>query len=230
MREAFITLKKNKRQLNIRKDNKGTTLAEMIVTFALIGLFLACAVAVISSSVLMHGEITGAMRAQTVGDMLLTKITGELAAAQLGPADEYGLIWETSEGAPAMIIGSSEDTGADVGNGVAFYSRDGLKTRIYIKDGLLILHYDALHRINPDGTVISEPEREWGFDSRTYMGYRITDFEVFRANDGNVIEVKITLLNLKTGYEYSARKTVGCYNFETEKDFEKIREGNIISL
>lgn len=46
-----------------KKDNRGMSLAELIVTFALMGIFLAAVAVVISSSVLIHSELTGTMYA-----------------------------------------------------------------------------------------------------------------------------------------------------------------------
>lgn len=69
--EVFTTLKKN---------NKGTTLTEMIVTFALTGIFLVAAAGILSSAVLIHGQLTSTMNAQNVGEMLLDKITGEMSS------------------------------------------------------------------------------------------------------------------------------------------------------
>lgn len=69
--EVFTTLKKN---------NKGTTLTEMIVTFALTGIFLVAAAGILSSAVLIHGQLTATMNAQNVGEMLLDKITGEMSS------------------------------------------------------------------------------------------------------------------------------------------------------
>ena len=63
-----IFLEKNRDFLD---DNRGVTLTEMIVTFALIGIFMAAAVSVISSAVITHSELTASMYAQSVGEMLL---------------------------------------------------------------------------------------------------------------------------------------------------------------
>ena len=65
----------------MKKDNRGITLTEMIVTFALVAIFMAAAVSVITSAVVTHSELTASMYAQSVGEMLLDKVTGELAGA-----------------------------------------------------------------------------------------------------------------------------------------------------
>ena len=42
-------------------DNRGVTLTEMIITFALVGIFMAAAVSVITSAVITHSELTASM-------------------------------------------------------------------------------------------------------------------------------------------------------------------------
>lgn len=182
----------------LRKNNAGTTLAELIVTFALMGIFMASTAAIISSSVLVHSQITGTMYAQSVGETLLDKITGELAAAK--PA-----------GSPSLIMGKIVKEGKDVGNGVSFYGKDGEREYLFVEDGLLVLQAEDI----------------WQLDQKAYMGYRLSDLQVNRLNEQNVFEVVIKLTNLKTGFEYTASRAVQCYNFQTEADYSKIMEGNI---
>ena len=129
-----------------KKDNRGMSLAELIVTFALMGIFLAAVAVVISSSVLIHSELTGTMYAQSVSETLLDM-----------KADE-----------------------------------------------------------------------NWKMDEKAYMGYRITEMKISRLNKENVLEIVLTIRNLKTDFTYTASRAVACYNFESEKDFEKIREEDIL--
>ena len=192
--EAFTTL---------RRNNKGTTLAEMIVTFALVGIFLVSASGIISSAVLVHGELTATMYAQSVGEMLLDKITGELCAA-------------SNTGSDAMIITERTEQENYSGNEVAYYDRDGRAARILVEDGLLVIHYDELVRVQDDGEVLTLAEQDWKLDGKAYMGYRISELQIERLNDSNVMEVKLKIKNLKTGFEYSASKCTKCYNFKTE--------------
>jgi Tfp pilus assembly protein PilE len=170
----------------LKKDNKGITLAELIVTFALMGIFLSAVAMVISSSVVLHSELTDAMYAMSVGETLLDKVTGELAYAM-------------PEGNQAMTLGE---------NTVSFCDREGRQADFSVEDGLLVME-----------TPVS-----WKMDAKAYMGYRITGMQVQRLNEENVLEVTIQLKNLKTGYEYTASRTVKSFNFKTEQDFQKIME------
>lgn len=182
----------------LHSDNKGITLAELIVTFALMGIFLAAAAAVISSSVMMHGELTGTMYATTVSETLLDKVTGELAAAQ-------------PKGTQSIVIGTVLKDGKDCGNGVSFYDRNGVHSCFYVEDRKLVM----------------EGEETFSFDDNAYMGYRITDFAVERLNEENVLKVSLTLTNIKTGVSFATSKTTACYCFETQEDYDRIVEGDI---
>lgn len=184
---------------DLKKDNAGLSLAELIVTFALMGIFLAAVAVVISSSVVIHSELTGAMYAQSVSETLLDKVTGELAAAK--PA-----------GSRSIIVGTVLRDGEDIGKGISFYDREGEKACFTVEDGLLVM----------------EAENDWKMDARAYMGYRISEMQINRLNDENVFEVIIKIKNLKTGYEYTASRAVKSYNFRTEQDYKKIREEDIL--
>lgn len=200
----------------VKEDNRGTTLVEMIVTFALVGIFLAAAVSVISSAVVMHSELTGAMYAQNVGELLLDKITGELAAAQ-------------PEGNRAMVIGDTSGAGGTEGNGAAFHDREGNAVSCMVQEGLLVFHYQESVQVDEQGVVQISEAHDWMLDEKAYMGFRITDMQIQRLEDKNVLEVTIKIKNLKTGFEYSTSRCTQCYNFVSESDYRKIVEGSIWS-
>lgn len=183
----------------LKNDNAGITLAELIVTFALMGIFLASVAAVISSSMVVQSELTGTMYAETVGETLLDKITGEIAAAKVSDSK-------------AIVVGTVLEGENDLGKGISFYDRSGQKACFLIEDGLLVM----------------AAENDWKMDAGAYMGYRITDFQVNRLNDKNVFEIIIKIKNLKTGFEYTASRAVQSYNFRTQQDYDKIVEEDIV--
>lgn len=184
---------------DLKRDNAGYSLAELIVTFALMGIFLAAVAAVISSSVIIHSELTGAMYAQSVSETLLDKVTGELAAAK-------------TTGSKAIVVGKVLKNGEDAGGGIFFYNKDGKKSCFIVEDGMLVM----------------EGESAWRMDDRAYIGYRISEMQINRLNNENVFEVIIKVRNLKTDYEYTASRTIKSYNFKTQQDYEKIKEEDIL--
>ncbi|MDO4303618.1 MAG: type II secretion system protein [Bacillota bacterium] len=195
---------------NLAKDNRGVTLTEMIVTFALVGIFMAAAVSVISSAIVTHSELTASMYAQSVGEMLLDKVTGELAAARAGEED-------------FILIGDTARLGGTEGNGAAFCDRDGKLVVCLVEDGLLRFRYwDAEESLNESNF----PQNEWSFDEKAYMGFRITDMQIHKVDEKNVLEINVKIKNLKTGFEYSTSRCTRCYNFKSDGDYQRITEDN----
>lgn len=199
------------------RDNRGTTLAEMIVTFALIGIFLVAAAGIISSSVILHGNLTSTMHAQSVGLTLLDKVSGELAAAQ-------------PKGGRSLIIGDGQTAGGSLGEGVVFYDRAGNETRGFIREGRLVFAYEESVKVNDRGEVLVSPKREWKLEDKAYMGYQITDMQIDKLEDKNILEISIKIKNLKTGFEYTVSGCTRCYNFKTKAEYAQIVEGNILSF
>lgn len=195
-----IFFPKNK---NFSEDNRGTTLTEMIVTFALIGIFMASAVSVISSAVITHSELTASMYAQSVGEMLLDKVTGELAGARADDGRGIAL--------GAVLVDQEEET---YGDSAAFYDREGRPVVCTVEEGLLCFHYE---------------DSDWALDPKAYMGFRIMQMEIRKRNNQNVLEVSFRIKNLKTGFEYSTVRCTRCYNFKSEEDCRRITDGNEIS-
>lgn len=176
----------------LKNDNAGITLAELVVTFALMGIFLAAAAAVISSSIMVHAQLSGTMYASTVSETLLDKVTGELAGAR-------------AEEEEAIRIGRVYRDGEDLGEGVFFYDREGNPVCFVVEDGLLVM----------------EGKDYFILDEKAYMGYRITGFSVEQLEGKNVLKVTLSLKNLKNGFIYTSDRTTRCYCFSSD-DFKKI--------
>lgn len=189
-------------------DNRGTSLAEMIITFALVGIFMAAVVSVISSAIVIHSELTNSMYAQNVGEMLLDKVTGELAAAS---ADHDKMLW----------IGDAKEIGGTQGSGAVFYDRDGKITLCMVQDRHLVFEYDNADMMQT-GT--------WELADKAYMGYDISDFQISKINEKNILEIKIKIKNKKSGFEYMVSRCTQCYNFASEDDFKKITQGESCPL
>ncbi|RHV49445.1 hypothetical protein DXB46_07960 [Lachnospiraceae bacterium OM04-12BH] len=185
--------RKGRKQVKkLKNDNAGITLAELVVTFALMGIFLAAAAAVISSSIMVHAQLSGTMYASTVSETLLDKVTGELAGAR-------------AEEEEAIRIGRVYRDGEDLGEGVFFYDREGNPVCFVVEDGLLVM----------------EGKDYFTLDEKAYMGYRITGFSVEQLEGKNVLKVTLSLKNLKNGFIYTGDRTTRCYCFSSD-EFKKI--------
>ena len=77
MKKKFL----NDRKIHCKKDNQGSTLVEMIVCFALLGIFMACAAALITSITSIYYTIKGEIYSREVSDIVMTKIVSEIDGA-----------------------------------------------------------------------------------------------------------------------------------------------------
>lgn len=198
------------------REQRGTTLVELIVTFALIGLFMAAASVMMTTSLRLFTRMQATSRAVTVSDMILDKVAGEISAAVLpvgSPgADDYYFWLESSEN----------------GNWVAFKNRLGSPVAIFaaprdgaagnadagaIGSGELFVRYYEL--VNGEHVLRKQPEVDWRYDDQVYMGYRITKLSFSQADRGEkpgVIKIDLTLKHEATGFEYSAYRFARVYN------------------
>lgn len=199
----------------MKKDNRGITLTEMIVTFALVAIFMAAAVSVITSAVVTHSELTASMYAQSVGEMLLDKVTGELAGANAEKG--HGIVISSRQQKEEELIESSAE----------FYDRERRKTTCKINNGLLTFHYPQEVVTDREGRTSIGEEEDWALEEKAYMGFRVTHMQIRRANEENILEITIQIKNLKTGYEYTTSRCTKCYNFNSQSDFNRIRENTV---
>ena len=166
-------MKKNhRRQLN----NSGMTLIEMIVSFALLAIFLVAASAFITSITSIYYQVKGETYARQVSDILLQKIESEIDGAKFGK-DEVN-----SKNNPKITVGYTGKQDADVGVGDTIDLVDKTDTHIRIsrlsdsennKNGELIIHY------YPVGSSVA---RDWKFDKSVYNGFYVEELHFVRGD------------------------------------------------
>lgn len=106
-----------------RIKNRGTTLVEMITTFALISLFMVAATKVISNVVSVYYSAKSISTTLQVSDIIATKIKGEIEGAMT-----TNLIRKNAEGTEtvldyAIIIG--KDSAGNENGRIEFYNHTG---------------------------------------------------------------------------------------------------------
>ena len=215
-----------KRQLHtlrsLLRGRKGATLVELVITFALIGLFAAGTCQIISTSIKVYHQVRGLNNARQVSDTLLEKITGEIEGAQVGV--QYEEAGEDNDGVTLWI--------KDAGATIDLYDRTGSHIYITSKDQKMVIHYyPVMYDVeNETGTSTKETvykEVDWNFDEGVYMGFKISSLKFARADQSlypeNVIRVDMDLTGGGYGTFHSTRY-VECYNFVTDQDFDKIKD------
>ena len=81
----------------LKRRNAGTTLIEMVISFALLGLFVACATVVITYVTNLYYHVRGESYARQVGDIVVNKIQSEIAGATYNAGDGFPYIDKSDE-------------------------------------------------------------------------------------------------------------------------------------
>lgn len=208
------------------KDTWGLTLAELIVTFALTSILMVSAAFVFTGSLRMHYRMKSASTAMIVSDLLLDRISGEIASAAVSENDGY-----------CFQLEQEADVSSGRGEGstwVAFSSRNGSSAMIYSgkpnteneTEGELVIKYfnlaaDHGNEFGAGSLNRTIPEITWKFDSNVYMGCKIKKLTFSRPDPighPNVIRIDLTLENMLSGFEYSTYCYAENYNYK-EQDF-----------
>ena len=194
----------------IKDNRRGSTLVEVIVTFALIGMFLLAATTAVSAAMNAFYRMESLSRAIVVSDTILDKAQGELSLA-------------SADG--ALLCLGGESGGDDWWKTICFYSANGNPVRMESEasvdgKGRFSLYYYPVKDSSSQGT-------DWTFDENFYQGFWIEDLS-FRWNGteeepDNIIEVRLTLTNGNTSY--SQTRFVQCTNFFRPSHFSRIHTG-----
>ena len=149
---------------NRKSNNKGMTLVEMIVCFALLGMFLVAATTVITSVVNLYYQIRGESYARQVGDIIENKIVGELEGTRFFESDT----------SPDNI--TIDNTPTESGNSVSLYDKTNTKVKIYAEDG----DYAAISKPSAEDSRVATT---WTFDKKVYNGYSLESLDFAPANN-----------------------------------------------
>ena len=200
----------HKDMIKMKKGEEGGyTLLEMIVSLALTAILLASATVLLTQSLRLHERLRAATDALLVSEIILDKVTGEIAGAKNNGYEGSTVVIasEGSRGCPSVTL----------------TTRGGRRVEItsdQTEEGAGLLLVFSPTKADPKETL-------WTLDEKLYQGYRLEelDFEPLSRKDGsrtNVIRVSVKLCNEKTGSTYARSRPVACSHFVTEEDLERI--------
>lgn len=208
-----------------KNKDTGFTLVELIVCFALLGIFMVCAMLIISSVMGIYYHAKGVDTGRQVADMVTTKVVGEIEGAVTG-ADVNDTEVSGIESAVDSRIAGTDNTGSfmeymaigDDGSYIDFYDRTGSHVKISVVDDYIDIYYYPVVIGDNSGT---KPGRgvDWTFDPKTYQGYRVSNM-IFTHVGGNIIKLELTVHSDKYG-DYTSIQYIECYNF-TDTDISGI--------
>ncbi len=211
------------------KRSKGFTMVEMIVTFALLSIFMLVVTAVVSNIVNSYYRVKGETYAYQVADILSGKLRGEIEGAKY------------NNGAPSDIPVLGISTESLIGDTISLYDKTDTHVKIGLEDRSDGSGYKDLYVHYFDIVYASDPDKDrnatvWKFDESAYNGFGITELRFAKADklgtvydDGfayddymarvaddtypeNVIAVFMTLKSPKYG-EYHICRMIKMYNF-----------------
>lgn len=208
-----MMIQKKTRKLN--NQNKGTTFIEMIVSFALLSIFLVSAAAIISTIVSAYYRVKAETYSKQVSDILMEKIVSEI------------------EGARFDASGNDDPVISDDNTKITLYDKTNTKVSMYMSENeMLELQYygfkDAVEGITRESTI-------WRFDKNVYNGYTLKSLKFVFGDeldsfaeksdynmpsgldyDDNVVIVFMKLNNYKYG-DYYIYRVVKLYNAPKEE-------------
>ncbi len=212
----------------VNKDNKGMTLVEMVVSFALLGILVAASTVIISNVTMLYYRVRGENYARQISNIVITKVTSEVAGAKV---DNKNIA------ANPKILKSVDGVDNISGNAIRLFDRTDTEVIIYVTDGVLVINYPKIRdEENPDNNRVST---DWKYDKSIYNGFNIKelyfvqaatpDNEDIAARYGlsgvvqsnyadNIVAVYMTLESPKYG-EFKVYRYIKIYE-ASETDFE----------
>ncbi len=207
---AFLNTKR-RRKLN----NSGTTLVELMVTFALLGLFMVQASFIISSLASAYYQLKGNDMGMQVANVIMTKISGQLENARnvVFASEDYKELDGTAVTGTLILAGDAAEFRNGNGSHVKLCLEGDANQRY------LSLHYYEVTSVNEETGESEQLYKavDWKYDSAMYMGYHIRDLQFALAGaeyDSNVIRVTLELESPQYG-EYKTQQLMRCYNLDS---------------
>lgn len=201
------------------RNADGAVLAELIVSFSLTAILMCSAVFILASGLRAFQRIQAGVYAELVSELLLGKISEEIAAAAPG-CTASGSNWNFLVGnMDDRVQPSSDAPDLPAASWLAFEDRHGTPAAIYASEGedgaargsgYLYIRYYAY-----GGEEGQAPEEiHWHFDPEIYMGFRISRL-LFSQPDPekrNVFRIDLELEQEQTGWRHASFCYIKNYN------------------
>lgn len=160
-------------RLQFHKLNRqsGMTLIEMVISFALLSLFVSAAAVIIFNITNLYYHVRGENYARQVADIMVNKVSSEIT----------GAVYVDGFDANNPKFYTTDVSGNTIsGNALELCDRTNTKVRMYAQDGILKVYYypivDELDHTKDRNAVF------WNYDKTVYNGYRIEEMEFAQAS------------------------------------------------
>lgn len=154
----------------MKRSDKGITLVEMIVSFALLSILVAASTVIISNVTVLYYRVRGENYARQISNIIITKITSEVTGAKYSNKNVAG---------NPRILNKIDGVNPD-GNAIELYDRTNTKVRLYSENGHLIVHYPSI-TVEDDETK-NRTDTDWNYDEKIYNGFSIEELYFVQAD------------------------------------------------
>lgn len=193
--------------------NKGFTLVELIVTFAIFSLLMASVAAILPNFAKQYSYVQNSVQVDKIGTTLLDLIESELSYADAvldirkKDSNENSVVEYRNNNLIKVRMGIVDAYNAIYNNIEPAVSNE---QKNYLDKGLLVLVYYPV-----DST--SSPS-VWGYTENYYVKNRIISFKVEKASDvyrDNILKITLTLKHDETGQEKTFTRYIECKNISS---------------
>ena len=191
--------------------NKGFTLVELIVTFAIFSLLMASVAAILPNFAKQYSYVQNSVQVDKIGTTLLDLIESELSYADtvldIKESNNNSVVEYRNSNLIKVRMGIVDADNAIYNNIEPAVSNE---QKNYLDKGLLVLVYYPV-----DST--SSPS-VWGYTENYYIKNRIISFKVEKASDvyrDNILKITLTLKHDETGQEKTFTRYIECKNISS---------------
>lgn len=165
---SFFRKKVNKARAKSR--NLGMTMVEMIVSFALLSIIVAASTVIISNVTVLYYKVKGENYARQVSNIVMTKITSEIAGAKYSKRN----------------LSSNPKISSD-SKSIELYDRTNTKIVIKVSDGILDIQYPAIvDAIDEENSRVGV---NWTYDKKMYNGFEIEELKFSQPSKSKNAEI-----------------------------------------
>lgn len=197
-----------------KTDNRGFTLVELVVSFALLGIFMVAAMRIIGFTINVYYASKGTGNSLVVSNMVADKVDGLIAGMKEGTAVDVNTL--EGSGEPDELLQLPLIRTEGTGSVIYFNDSTNCPIKIGVSDGKLAVTYFMKQEAD-DGSV-SYRSVPWYFAESAYMGYEITDFVISQSADypDNVYLLEFTIHSPRYG-DLSAKRTIKCFSMPEDR-------------
>lgn len=192
-------------------QNKGFTLVELIVTFAIFSLLMASVAAILPSFAKQYSYVQNSVQVDKIGTTLLDLIESELSYADtvldIKESNNNSVVEYRNNKLIKVRMGVVDADNA-IYNNIEPAVSDEQKN--YLAEGLLVLVYYPVDSISSPSV--------WGYTENYYVKNHITSFRVEKASDvyrDNILKITLTLKHDETGQEKTFTRYIECKNISS---------------